>query len=46
MANDVFTPSNPLIMLVEEEKLEEPPLDVNVSQRPCDEKPFGIVVRT
>jgi len=33
MANDVATPSNPLISLVEKEKLEEAPLDVNVSQQ-------------
>jgi hypothetical protein len=46
MANDVVTPLNPLIMFIEEEKLEEPPLDVNVSQRLCDEKPFERVVRT
>jgi hypothetical protein len=32
MANNVITSSNPPIALVEEEELEEPPLDVNVSQ--------------
>jgi hypothetical protein len=33
MADDVTTPSNPPISLVENEELEEAPLDVNVSQR-------------
>ncbi len=46
MMNDVVMPSNPLITPVEEEKLEEPPLDVNVSQWLRDEEPFQIVVRT
>jgi len=32
MADDVATPSNPPISLVEKEKLEEAPLDVKVSQ--------------
>ncbi len=32
MANDVATPSNPLVVLVEEEKPKEASLDVNVSQ--------------
>jgi hypothetical protein len=40
MTDDVITPLNPQITLVEEEKLEETPLDVNVSQRLRDEKPF------
>jgi hypothetical protein len=31
MANDVATPLNPPAALVEQEKLEEVPLDVNVS---------------
>jgi hypothetical protein len=32
MANDVVMPLNPLVALVQEEELEETPLDVNVSQ--------------
>jgi hypothetical protein len=32
MADDVVTPLNPLISLVEKEKLEEAPFDVNVSK--------------
>jgi hypothetical protein len=32
MADDVVTPSNPLIAHVEEKELEETSLDVNVSQ--------------
>jgi hypothetical protein len=39
MANDVVTPSNPPIASVEQEELEEVPLDVNVSQRPHKEEP-------
>ncbi len=39
MADDVATPSNPLITPVEHEELEEAPLDVNVSQRPREEEP-------
>jgi hypothetical protein len=31
MADDVATPSNPLVTLIEQEKLEETPLDVIVS---------------
>jgi hypothetical protein len=31
MANDVITPSNPSVVLGEEEELEETSLDVNVS---------------
>jgi hypothetical protein len=46
MANDVITPSNPLVALVEEEELEETPLDVNVSQWLRDKEPFQIMVRT
>jgi hypothetical protein len=46
MVDDVVTPSNPLITPIEEEELEEPPLDMNVSQRPRDEEPFQRVVRT
>jgi hypothetical protein len=39
MANDVTTPLNPPVAPIEEEKLEEAPLDVNVSQRLCEEEP-------
>jgi hypothetical protein len=46
MADDVVTPSNPPVVLVEEEELEKTPRDVNVSQWLCDEKPIQIVVRT
>jgi hypothetical protein len=37
MPDDVVTPSSPPIAPVKEEELEETPLDVNVSQRSCDE---------
>jgi hypothetical protein len=40
MADDVVTPSNLLITPIEKEELEEPLLDMNVSQRPRDEKLF------
>jgi hypothetical protein len=46
MADDVARPSNPLVSLVEKEKLEEAPLDVNVSQRSCKEESSKRVVRT
>ncbi len=46
MMDDVIMPSNPPVALVEEEKLEETLLDVNVSQRSRAEKPFERVVRT
>jgi hypothetical protein len=39
MADDVATPSNPLVALVEEKKFEEAPFDVNVSQRSYEEEP-------
>jgi hypothetical protein len=32
MADDVVTPSNPPVALIEEEELDETPLDVNVSE--------------
>jgi hypothetical protein len=32
MADDVATPSNPLVSLVEKEELEEAPLNMNVYQ--------------
>jgi hypothetical protein len=46
MADDVVTPSNPLVSLVEKEKLEEAPLDVNVFQRSREEEPSRRLVRT
>jgi hypothetical protein len=47
MADDVVTPSNPPIAPIKEvEKLKETPLDVNVSQWSCNEKPFKRVVHT
>jgi hypothetical protein len=45
MADDVITPSNPLVAPVEQEELEEASLDVIVSQRPHEEKPPRRVVR-
>jgi hypothetical protein len=50
MADDITTPSNPPVALVNKEELEEAPLDevalkVNVSQRPCEE-PSRRVMRT
>jgi hypothetical protein len=38
MADDVVTPSNPLVSLIEKEELEESLLDVNVSQQLCEKK--------
>jgi hypothetical protein len=46
IADDVTTPSNPPISLVEKEKLKETPLNVNVSQRSREEEPSRKVVRT
>jgi hypothetical protein len=46
MADDVVTPSNPLVTPVEEEELEEILLDVNVSQRSHDDELFKRVVCT
>jgi len=46
MADDVATPSNPPIALVEQEHLEEALLDVIVSQRPREEEPPKRMVRT
>jgi hypothetical protein len=45
MADDVATPSNPPVALVEDEELEEAPLDVNVFQRMHEEEPPKRVVR-
>jgi hypothetical protein len=38
MADDDATPSIPLVALVQQEELEEAPLDLNVSQRPHEEE--------
>jgi hypothetical protein len=51
MADDVATPSNPLVPPVHKEELEEAPLDevtleVNVSQLPREEEPSRRVLRT
>jgi len=46
MADDVATPSNPPISLVEKEELEETLFDVNVFQRSHEEKLSRRVVRT
>jgi hypothetical protein len=44
MIDDVITALNPPIVLVKKEKPEKTPLDVNVSQQSCDEKPSNRVV--
>jgi hypothetical protein len=46
MEDDVATPLNPLVASVEQEKLEEMPLDVNVFQQPHKEEPPRRVVCT
>jgi hypothetical protein len=46
MADDDATPSNPLVTPLQQEELEEAPLDLNVSQRPREEEPPRRVVRT
>jgi hypothetical protein len=46
MVNDVATPSNLPVALVEQEELEEVSLDVNVSERLHEEEPSRRVVRT
>jgi hypothetical protein len=46
MANDVATPSNPLVAPVEQEELEEVSLNVNVSQLLHEEESSRRVVRT
>jgi len=51
MVDDVATPSNPPVALVDKEELEEASFDevaleVNVSQRSCEEEPSRRVVRT
>ncbi len=46
MADDVATPSNPLVALVEHEELEEALFDVNVSQQLHEKELSKRVVRT
>jgi hypothetical protein len=46
MADDDVTPSNPPVTPVQQEELEEAPLDLNVFQRPREEEPPKRVVRT
>ncbi len=45
MVDDVATPSNPPVSLVEKEKFEEAPLDVNISQRLHEKEPSKKMVR-
>ncbi len=46
MADDDATPSIPPVAPVQQEELEEAPLDLDVSQRPREEEPPRRVVRT
>jgi hypothetical protein len=46
MADDVATPPNPLVALVEKEELEEAPFDVNVSQQSHKDESSRRVVHT
>jgi len=46
MADDVATPLNPPISLVEKEDRKEAPLDMNVSQWSCEEELSKRMVRT
>ncbi len=46
MTDDVVAPLNPPIAPVEKEEFKKMPLDENVSQRSCDEKPFKRMVCT
>jgi hypothetical protein len=46
MSDDVATPSNPPVSLVEKEELEEASLDVNVSQQSREEESSKKMVRT
>jgi hypothetical protein len=46
MLDDVATPSNPLVTLVEEEKFEETSLNMNVFQRSHKKKSSKRVVHT
>jgi hypothetical protein len=41
MADDVVTPSNPPVAPVEQEELEETPLNMIVFQRPCEKERPG-----
>jgi hypothetical protein len=46
MANEVATLLNPSVAPIEEEEFEETPLDVNFSQRSCEEELSRRVVHT
>ncbi len=46
MVDDDATPSNPQVALVQQEELEEALLDLDVSQRPCEEELPRRVVHT
>ncbi len=46
MVDDVATPPNLPVALVQQEDLEEAPFDLNVSQRPREEEPPRRAVRT
>jgi hypothetical protein len=46
MADDVAMPLDPLVAPVEQEELEEAPLDMNVFQWPREEELLRQVVRT
>ncbi len=46
MVDDDATPSNPPVTPIQQEELEEAPLDLNVSQRSREEEPPRRVVRT
>ncbi len=46
MADDVATPSDPPVAPIEKEELEEASLDVNVSQRSCEEESSRRMVHT
>jgi len=46
MTDDVVMPSNPPVAPIEQEELKEASIDVNVSQRSCEEEPSRKVVRT
>jgi hypothetical protein len=41
MVDNDGTPSNPPVAPVQQEKLEEAPFDLNVSQQPREEEPLG-----
>jgi len=45
MADDVITPSNPPVALIEQEELEEAPLNVIISQQSREEEPPRRMVR-